>query len=283
MKLNLLKFGAVALLLSNVFVSCETDEELILEENLSVEDVLVIGEIDAVIDDIGVDIDQAYILEENIGSLTSKGSSGKNGSGFFPECLTKTVVIEENMKIVTLDFGEGCEVRGRFISGILIMTYDKDSDLHTKTIIVTYDNYRVNRKLIEGSHSIVRTRENDNPKSIITFDVMVTWDNGDTATRVGEKVREMIEGSDTRTWSDNVYLITGHWTTTRKNGAVVYAKIVTPLRRELVCRFLVSGTIDLNKNDKHGILDFGEGECDNMATLTLDDGTVIEITLPKRH
>ena len=93
----------------------------------------------------------------------------------------------------------------------------------------------------------------------------------------------MIEGSDTRTWSDNVYLITGHWTTTRKNGTVVSAEIVTPLRRELACRFLVSGTIDLTKNDSHGILDFGDGECDNMATLTLDDGTVIEITLPKRH
>ena len=85
MKLNLLKFGAVALLLTTVFVSCETDEELVLEENLSVEDVLVIGEIDVAIDDLSIDIDQAYILEEGIGSLTTKGSNGKNGPDFFQE------------------------------------------------------------------------------------------------------------------------------------------------------------------------------------------------------
>ena len=285
MKLNLLKIGVVAMSMATVFVSCDSDDVTsLVDEALTANDVVAIEEVDAALEDINTDVEQAFIIEEQLGSLTTKDGSAKITPDFFPECLTKTVVIEENMKIVTLNFGEGCEVRGRFKSGIIIMQYEKNKELHTRTITVTYDNYKVNRKLMEGMHSVVRVRENEigNPQSTSTFDMMITWDNGDTASRVGQKVREMIEGADTRTWGDNVYSITGAWETERKNGKTLTAEVTTPLRRELACKFLVSGVIDLTKNDRHGVLDFGDGSCDNMAALTLDDGTVIEITLHRR-
>ncbi|MDT0553243.1 hypothetical protein [Urechidicola vernalis] len=290
MKLNVLRKGILALALTTALISCTEDEvATVFEESLTAEDVSAIEEIDAAMDDISVDVEQAFVLVEGASALSTKAvldksETDKGGPEFFPECLTKTVVTEQNMKIVTLDFGEGCEIRGRFIAGIIMMTYEKDPDLQTKTITVTFDGYRVNKKLIEGSKTIVRTRENENgnPQSTSTFDIMVTWDNGDTASRVGEKVREMIAGSDTWIWSDNVYSTTGNWNTVRKNGTEITAQIVNPLIRNLECRFIISGSIDLTKNDRHGVLDFGEGECDNMATLTLDDGTVIEVTLPKR-
>lgn len=282
MKLNVLKNGLVALFISTAIMSCESDEvAALVEEAITTDDITVIDEVDVVLDEVTASIEQAFIIEEAIGTLTSKDSGEKGLTDFFPACLTKTVVIEQNMKVVTLDFGEGCEVRGRFMAGILIMSYEKDPELQTRTITTTFDNYRVNRKLIEGSHSIVRVRENENgnPQATSTFDVMITWDNGDTASRVGEKVRELIEGADTRVWSDNVYSITGHWATVRKNGTTVNAAIITALRREMVCRFLVSGVIDLTKNDRSGTLDFGDGTCDNEALLTLDDGTEIVIVL----
>ena len=290
MKLNVLRKGILALALATVLISCTEDEvATVFEESLTAEDVSAIEEIDAAMDDVSVDVEQAFVLVEGASALSTKAAldkseTDKGGPDFFPECLTKTVVTEQNMKIVTLDFGEGCEIRGRFIAGIIMMTYEKDPDLQTKTITVTFDGYRVNKKLIEGSKTIVRTRENENgnPQSTSTFDIMVTWDNGDTASRVGEKVREMTAGADTWIWSDNVYSTTGNWNTVRKNGTEITAQIVNPLIRNLECRFIISGSIDLTKNDRHGVLDFGEGECDNMATLTLDDGTVIEVTLPKR-
>lgn len=282
MNLNVLKNGIVTLLISTAIMSCESDEvATLIEEAITTGDIAVVDEVDVALDEVSASVEQAFILEEALGSLSTKESDGKNFPEFFPSCLTKTVVIEQNMKIVTLDFGEGCEVRGRFMAGILIMSYEKDPELRTRTITTTFDNYRVNRKLIEGSHSMVRVRENENgnPQSTFTFDVTVTWDNGDTASRVGEKIRTLIEGGDTRVWSDNVFSITGYWKTERKNGTTVNAEITTPLRREKVCRFLVSGVIDLTKNDRSGTLDFGDGTCDNEALLTLDDGTEIAIIL----
>jgi hypothetical protein len=270
------------MIFATAFMSCESDDTTtLIDEALTLDDISAIEEVDSAMEEVNADIEQAFIIEEALGTLTTKGGENKITPNFFPECLTKTVVIEANMKTVTLDFGDGCEVRGKFKSGILIMKYEKNPELHSRTITVTYDNFKVNRKLMEGSHSVVRIKANDNdfPQTTSTFDVVVTWDNGDTASRNGVKVKEMIAGANTRVWSDNVYSITGNWETTRKNGAQLSAVVTTALRRELVCKFLVSGVMDITKNDRSGSLDFGDGTCDNMALLTLDDGTEIEITL----
>ncbi|MFK5879155.1 MAG: hypothetical protein QM478_06615 [Flavobacteriaceae bacterium] len=279
MKSHCLKLNLIALLTVFLFVSCETTDGIIEEQSaaISSDDITAVEEVDMVMEEITNTAEQAFVEEESGSTVTR----GVNFTSFFPPCLTKTVVTTDLTKTVTLDFEDGCEVRGHFMAGVMILSYEKDPDLHTRTIAVEFDNFRIDHKLIQGSHSIVRMRENDNgdPQSTATFDVNVTWDNGDTASRVGEKVREWIEGVGTGVWSDNVYLITGHWNTVRRNGDEISGEVTTPLRRELVCRFLVSGVIDLTKNNRSGSLDFGDGTCDNEALLTLDDGTEIVITL----
>ncbi len=278
MKSHYLKLNLIAILTIFLFVSCETTDEIELDssEVLSSDDITAVEEVDMVMEELNITIEQAFI-EEEIGMTFSRGVS----SSFFPDCLIKTVVITNTTKIVTLDFGDGCEVRGHFMAGIVILSYEKNPALQTRTITVEFDNYRIDNKLIQGSHSIVRMRENNNgnPQSTSTFDVNVTWNNGDTASRVGEKVREWVEGVGSGVWSDNVYLITGQWSTVRRNGDEITGEVITALRRELVCRFLVSGVIDLTKNNRSGALDFGDGTCDNQALLTLDNGTEIIITL----
>ncbi len=278
MKSHGLKLNLIALLTVFLFTSCETTDGVLVEQSaaISSNDITAVEEVDVVMEEITNTAEQAFVEEEN-GDLFTRNLS----FSFFPECLTKTVVTTDLTKHVTLDFGEGCEVRGHFMAGVMILSYEKDPELHTRTITVEFDNFRVDYKLIEGSHSIVRMRENDNgnPQSTATFNVNITWDNSDTASRVGEKVREWIEGVGTGVWSDNVYLITGHWNTIRRNGDEISGEVTTALRRELACRFLVSGVVDLTKNDRNGSLDFGDDTCDNEALLTLDDGTEIVITL----
>ena len=201
---------------------------------------------------------------------------------YLPDCVTITVVIVQNMKTVTLDFGEGCELRnGNFVSGKIIMTYERDPEAASKMITYSFEDFYFNRKNVEGGGSILRERsnENGNPQSTKTFDVTVTWPDGLFASKVGKKVREMIEGQSTSAWGDNVFLITGNWTFTRRNGIVLSAKIIKELRRELACKFLVSGTIELSKNLDTAILDYGDGECDDLATVSINGGERREIHL----
>jgi len=100
--------------------------------------------------------------------------------------------------------------------------------------------------------------------------------------RVGEKTREWIEGYDTRTWGDNVYLITGNWTNTFKDGTIFSATITEPLRREMSCRYIVSGIVEFVKGDATGSLNFGDGTCDNLAIYTNAEGVETEIVLRRR-
>lgn len=280
MMTSLLRLSVIAVIFSMVtFVSCDTSDEVIENsEPVSSVDIAASDEVDMAVEEVNNIVEQAFIEEES-GLAISRGNLGNS---FFPPCLTKTVVTTDTSKIVTLDFGDGCMVRGHFIAGVLTMSYEKDQTLHTRTISVEFDDFRVDHKLIVGAYSIVRIRHNDNgnPQSTSTINISVTWDNGDFASREGVKIREWIEGYGSGIWSDNVYLITGNWTSVLKNGTVMNAEVTTPLRRELVCRFFVSGELNLQKNDRPTVtLNFGEGDCDNEAILTLPNGNEIIIYL----
>jgi len=197
-------------------------------------------------------------------------------------CVTKTIVLTTTTKTVTLDFGEGCELpSGNVLKGKIIMSYAVDTNVHSLTITHIYEDFYFNEISIEGGNTVVRVRENDNgnPQSIITFGTTLTWPDGVFTLREGTKTREWIEGSDTRAFGDNVFLITGNWTATFKDGTVLSAEVLEPLRREMACMFIVSGLLELQKNDRVGTLDFGDGSCDNIAIFTNDEGVETEVTL----
>ena len=62
-------------------------------------------------------------------------------------------------------------------------------------------------------------------------------------------------------------------------GNVYMKEITTPLRRELSCRFIVSGVLEISRNDNTASLDFGDGSCDAKGILTQPDGTESEVFL----
>ncbi len=280
MKRQKLTFGIIALTLFGLVLTSCNESDTIQEDLITEEIDLKAAETEAVIDKVSDEssaiIEEAYLMEEF--PITKSNVTDR----YLPDCVTITVVIVQNMKTVTLDFGEGCELRnGNFVSGKIIMTYERDPEAASKMITYSFDEFYFNRKNVEGGGSILRERsnENGNPQSTKTFDVTVTWPDGLFASKVGVKVREMIEGQSTSAWGDNVFLITGNWTFTRRNGNVLSAKIIKELRRELACKFLVSGIIELSKNLDIAILDYGDGECDDLATVSINGGEKREIHL----
>lgn len=193
---------------------------------------------------------------------------------FLPDCVIITRVLTTNTKTVTIDFGDGCELRnGNFVSGKIVIVYNRDLEELIKSMQVSFINFYFNDKNIEGTKQIVRQRENDNgnPQSTYTTDITVTWLDSSFASSQGQRTREWIEGIGSGFWSDNVFLITGDWTFIKKNGTILTGTITIPLRRELSCRFLVSGMVSLSKNANFATLNYGDGECDALATVTIND------------
>jgi len=281
MNLNFFRTFVVATLILSVFFfqSCK-DDEIVQTDEITAENIEKSAEIDGISDNVSNIIEFVYTIEEGI-----TGQSKSNP--FLPECLTKTVVINGNTRTVTLNFEENCVMpNGNAISGIVNISYVRDPDAHTRTITYEFSDFYFNDVSIAGGGTIFREKENalGNPQSTKNQDIVVTWANGLSAHRVGEIVSEWIEGFYTIfNWSDNVFSITGNWTTEFSNTNVNMGLVTTPLRRELSCPYIVSGVVNLSHNAIEGTLNYGDGTCDNEAIFTGPNGVEQIIILQKLH
>ena len=279
-KLNLTKQVFMILVFSVMAFSCSENEPLEIESQIDDStEVALSAEIDLAseaLDEIAID---AYETQEASENPTGRTAGVETFP--LPECVTVTVVAEQNSREITIDFGDGCEVRGHTLKGKVLLSYIRDPEAREILITKSFEDFFFNNKSIEGGKTILRERSNGNgnPQFTKTIDITVTWPDGSEASRNGAKIREWVEGHGSGVWSDNVFEVSGNWTTTFRNGVVHSKEVIIPLRREVICRFFVSGSIDVNKTNRVGTLDYGNGDCDNQATFTFEDGTVRDITL----
>jgi len=262
-----------------VLVSCDKDDSQVVSEegNFTVAELKVSDETDLIAEDVINIGEEVYATDEIM--VTSKSDYI---SDFLPDCVTITTVVTSTSKEKTIDFGEGCELpNGNVLSGIIYLSYLKDMDLATKTLSMSLENFTFNGVAVQGNASIVRTRSNEsgNPQSDAEASFSGEWPEGTTANFTASRTREWIEGYGSGFWGDNVFLISGKGTYTGKLGHVFVKETIVPLRRELSCRFIVSGVLEITRNEATASLDFGDGSCDAKGILTYPNGEMEEIFL----
>lgn len=261
-----------------VFNSCSDDAEAIDSTDISVQETLELAraaEVDAAsasVEDIVIEVFQ----------FDEANPNGRVMPPNLPDCVTITVVAQQNFREVTIDFDtEGCLVRGHVLKGQIEFSYTRDPE--AQEILVTYDlvDFYYDNKNVLGNITILRERENENgnPQFTHTLDLTVIWPNGAEASRSGLKVREWVEGAGSGIFSDNVFEVSGSWTTTFVNGNSHTYEVLSPLSREVICTYFVSGTVDIQRTNFGGTFDYGNGDCDNQATFTFNNGAQIDITL----
>lgn len=267
--------GFLSILGFLVFTSCETNNENITEE-LTTEEVLNI----ALADDLSSDVNDVLSDDEAEGGFSGRSAASRK---HHPDCAERTVEDTADGKIVTIDFGTGCEgKRGKIFAGKIIIEYKESATEKSKT--VSFENFSIDENTVQGLKSVVKidANGNGNPEATYTVDITITLTTGEVLTKKGTKIREKIEGADTDDRGDDVNLTSGSWESVNKEGVVKNATITTNLRREYACKYIVSGVIEITKDGVTSTLDFGDGSCDNVATLTDANGNSEEITLKKR-
>ena len=276
---NLKLFMTFVLLV--VFVTSCSDNETVEntgEQQQDYSEVSRSSEIDkasASIDDIAIEVYEAQELSEENRAASADFSR-------IPECVTITVVAQQGYREITIDFGsEGCLINGNILKGQIVLTYTRNPEAQEVVITKTLENFYFNNKNLIGQKTILKELSNDNgnPQFTKTANLTIIWPNGAQASREGTKVREWVEGFGSGVWSDNVFEVTGNWSTTFVNGNTHTYTVVDALRREVVCYFFVSGAIDVQRTNFGGTFDYGEGNCDNMATFTFNNGTVVDVIL----
>ena len=164
---------------------------------------------------------------------------------------------------------------GKYRRGKILVSYTglyRDSaSSHT----ITFDNYYVNNYKVEGTQTVVNNGHNT--AGNITFAVQVNSTITDTAgnklTYTSTRTREWVAGESTEGlfgWHDDVYSITGTASGTTFNGASFTSNITSALIVALNCRWIEKGTIEFKPSGKlTRTIDFGNGDCDNKATVTV--------------
>ena len=214
------KLFLVFIVTSFVFTACE--EANSIDETLATineDQTIALVESDDISDEVDNIVDDFLSEEFAVATKNEASKIELNNIGGRPECVTKTIVLAGNSKTVTLDFGDGCTMPNEhLLTGKIVMSFMFDKESKTTTITQSFEDFTFNSIAVTGENTIVRTKENENgnPQSVKTIHVILTWTDGETATKTGTKTREFIEGHDTKTWGDNVFLISGNWNCTFK-------------------------------------------------------------------
>lgn len=236
---------------------------------------------------------------------------GVSGSGVFfgrpdslvpvARCFTVTITHPNNTPFpaqVVIDFGTvGCPgPDGRVRKGKIIIHYTDRLTVTGAVATTTFDRFFVDAINVEGTHKITNISGTPVPPANIArkFKVEVingklTKPNGDYIEWNSLKTITQIEGLITPDFPrDDVFKIEGSANGKVRRGNLLVrweSTITEPLIRRLTCRWIVRGKIrtvraNLPNNSRWvAVLDFGNGICDNLATLTIN-GITRQITLP---
>jgi hypothetical protein len=280
MKTMKLKIKSVlALTVLGLFIGSCSDSEPVepVNQEQEVTEVVQSSQMDQISASLEDFIIEIYEDQENAEARETPSSKTS-----FPNCVTVTLVMEQNFRELTVDFDAGgCEIRGHVYRGQIVITYERDPQAQQVSLGYVLNNYYFDDINVLGSNSILKelSNANGNPQFTHNVDLTVIWPNGMQASREGQIINEWIEGFDSGVFTDNVFQYTGYWNATFVNGGSHSYEVILPLRKEVTCYHFVSGSINVERTFYSGVLDYGEGTCDNLATFTFTDGTVIDILL----
>jgi len=265
-----------------LFASCTKDNND-LSSAFTAADIQTNAKLDQVANDLSDIIDDQYFTENPAGKTIAP-----TVANLLPPCVTVTRTVTSTSWTRTVDFGTtGCAMpNGAILRGIITMTGSLPYTTSGYVITYSFNGFRYNDFLVQGNRTVTRSLGTStyqvNTHPICVMDMNMTFTNATGVyTRVGTRTRECVEGNATVIWTDNVYVVTGNWTTTFPNGNVHTNAIsnTTPIRVRLNCDYrVVSGTVNITRPNHTAVLDYGNGTCDNIATISIDGGTPVTIT-----
>ncbi|MBM1107114.1 hypothetical protein JQC67_13255 [Aurantibacter crassamenti] len=250
---SLLILGAIT-----IFVSCSDDDKNVVveEQQLNKTDVKTILETDSYTKSFDNIISEVYI---------NNGSSGKN---------TECYVSEYSETGFTIEF-DNCTINGtENVTGTLSAVYTSTENEIAYT--VTWNDFSFGGTLIDGTRSY--TINSDGEESIgfsATSNIEVTLADGSIIKETGTKEITFTFGSSLET---SIYTLSGEWNVVA-DGHTYIVNVDDVVEGNLSCAYLNKGTMSVSKSGLIVDVDFGDGECDDIAKVIYPNGDEKEISL----
>ena len=197
-------------------------------------------------------------------------------------CATVTITPATGFpKTIVIDFGTGCTYRNVTRSG-KINIYLTDSVRKSGSIAtMTYTNYFVNLYKIEGTYTWTNTSTATSRSwTRVTAGGKITAPNARVWTHEGNRSVTQTAGVGTPNVDDDIFLVTsGTHTVTNSSNISRTCTILEALQKKVLCGNIDKGKIKVQGPNHYATIDFGDGTCDALATLSIDGRTPRTIVL----
>lgn len=217
-----------------------------------------------------IGLDEEGVEKDALGVCATVNITPSNSSDGYP-------------KTVEVDYGTGCsDMDGRTRSGILNLVFSRPWSEDDVTVSVSFDNFVEGGVEYFGALSLTKSINASSNKvfTITLTDGRLVHSNGDVVEYETTRSIEQTAGITTVDTSDDIYVLTGSAKGVSKAGRAFTTSITEPLKREMSCAYIATGVFELTPD---GLatrrVDFGDGTCDNMATVTINENE-FEIELP---
>lgn len=192
---------------------------------------------------------------------------------------------------ITIDFGDSCVRRhDHVLSGIIVVELSAPRDEVGASRTVTFDGFAIDGIVHSGTRTVttIAVDNEGNVSRSKEVDVQLEFPTGEITTWQASYIIEQTQGGSTPALFDDAFRITGSGSGINRNGHEFTLTISEPLVHHIACRWLISGIITTEVNIEGELrthsINFGypAGECDNLALVTVSDGSEKEIRIRRR-
>lgn len=273
----------IALLIAFGFVACNDEEfnEDTIDAQVAEADISSEQSADATYEEIDDIVEEGILIAPDNGRV-------EMGRGESLRCAE--VSHDAENKIIEIVFDGTCEGAGGHVKkGKIIITYSDRRYVPGAFRSVTFEDFFFDSVQVEGKRTI--TNVSESIESALMFNIKT--EGGKLSFPDGTFISR--EADHTRTWeraespARDVVRLTGSASGTRRDGVSYTSEITTELVFQASCiasgtaKVPVSGVKEINWDENSLVVDFGDGSCDNIATVTLNGVTVEKEINPRGH
>ena len=218
--------------------------------------------------------------------MSEANSGGKSATDLR---LTGAVVLRSGTAasgVLKIDFGSGItDLRGNVRKGLIILEHVGRWNEEGAYWTITLSGYSINGIVTEGMRKVTVTSVTD---LVITHEVeliggKITWPDGRVATRACHHVRERHHDENQLL---NRLIVYGTAQGTWRNGRGYSIEILEELIYDRSCAeggvfIAVQGKKLVKHGDRELTIDYGDGTCDNIVTLTNKAGLSVRYEVLK--
>jgi hypothetical protein len=230
-------------------------------------------------------IDLVNELDIQTGTQISfeKLTSKTTGKSLTASCAVVTMDPQTTTfpKTFYVNFGDGCTINNIIRKGKLKITFSGLITETGSTMSIERINYSVNGNKVEGKIVYKNTTTSPNvPQWTRTItDGKLTDSKGEIYLNSGTHTVKQTAGVSTPSLDDNTYEMTeGTHTVSKENGAKITLTVTEPIVKNYSCDYVSKGKLKVESTLLNGVIDYGNGDCDNKATYT-QSGIAFPITM----